>query len=148
MPAATSSPAKADTAQRNRHSVSNCRFSLPRLAPKAERILNSEVRSVIRAMSRFATLAQAINKISAVPAINISEALATGPVRASLRDLILGRGLEGSRRPGADERRFASASNAARACGHVIPGFNRATVLQPLFSSENFAGSQRTVSRG
>jgi hypothetical protein len=50
-------------------------------------------------MSRFATLVQAINRISAMPAINISEALATGPVRASRRDLIFGRGLEGSRRP-------------------------------------------------
>src|SRR5262249_51452080 len=136
------------TAQRSRHSVSDCRFSLPRPAPKAERILNSEVRSVIRAMSRFATLVQAINRISAMPAINISEALATGPVRTSRSDLIFGRGLEGSRRPGSDERRFASASNAARACGHVTPGFNRATVLQPLLSGLNAAGFQREALPG
>jgi hypothetical protein len=83
-----------------------------------------------------------------MPAINISEAFATGPVRASRSDLICVRGLEGSGRPGVDERRFTSASNAARACGHVIPGFNRATVFQPLLPSENFAGLQRTVSRG
>src|SRR5262245_52821992 len=99
-------------------------------------------------MSRFATLVEAINRISTMPAINSSEAFATGPVRASRRDLIFGRGLEGSRRPGAGERRFASASNAARACDHVIPGFNRATVVQPLLPSENAAACQRAVSRG
>jgi hypothetical protein len=60
--AATRSPAKADAPQSSRHSVSNCRLSLERLAPKAERIFNSEVRSAIPAISRFATLVQAINK--------------------------------------------------------------------------------------
>jgi hypothetical protein len=44
--------------------------------------------------------------------------------------------------------RLASAAKAARACGHAMPRFSRATVSQPLLPPLNAAGFQMTALPG
>src|SRR5213592_4897021 len=78
---ATSNPARAATRERSRHSVANCCVSLARVAPSAERMDSSAARSAVPAISRFATFVQAINRISATPAISIREAFFAGAGR-------------------------------------------------------------------
>lgn len=90
---ATSNPATAATEERSRHSVSNCRASLARLAPSAARTDSSAARSAVRAIKRFARLVHAISKTKTTAAISSSEASFTGPKSASRNETMLGRGL-------------------------------------------------------
>src|ERR1035441_7044237 len=143
---ATTNPATAAANERSRHSVSTCRASLAPLAPSAERMESSAARSAVRAIRRFATLVHAINRTSTTLAMSISEPFFAGPASPSRSEISLGRGLALAAFPRFGERRSTSASNAARACGHAMPGLSRTTVSHPLLPAENTAGFHRTRS--
>jgi hypothetical protein len=109
---------------------------------------NSAARSAVRANKRFPTFVQAINRINPTDASSTSEAIFVGPASWSLSsvmregDWIFWRGVRSG------QSRSASAANAWRAWGHIIPGFNRATTSQPLLPRLNAPGFQRTVLPG
>ena len=104
----------------------------------------------MRASKRFATLVHAIKNTNTTAPMNISEAFLTGPASPSWSEVMLGRRLELSVTATArfGDRRSTSTANAARACGHEMPGFSRATVPQPLLPGLNAAGFQRTALPG
>ena len=81
-------PAVQAASESSTHSVSNCCEIRARLAPSAERIESSVARSAVRAINRFATLVQAISRISTTHAISTSEPFLAGPASSSLSSLM------------------------------------------------------------
>ena len=121
-------PASAPNAASTRLSVSSCRATRQRLAPRAMRTLSSLLRAVARASCRLATFAPTIRNSTKQTAIRIRSGASS---KACIPRCAFHTGTRLAWKPllvfgDSSARRRAQASTSASACSNVTPGFSRA----------------------